>query len=45
MRRRSHARERHEAGGQSEGFRHDVLLPGIKVNTGPNDFYPIEQMQ
>jgi ABC-type branched-subunit amino acid transport system substrate-binding protein len=22
-----------------------VLLPGIKVNTGPKDFFPIEQMQ
>ena len=22
-----------------------MLLPGIKVNTGPTDFYPIEQMQ
>jgi branched-chain amino acid transport system substrate-binding protein len=22
-----------------------MLLPGIKVNTGPRDFYPIEQMQ
>lgn len=23
----------------------DVLLPGIKVNTSPTDFYPVEQMQ
>ena len=23
----------------------NVLLPGIKLNSGPNDFYPIEQMQ
>jgi hypothetical protein len=22
-----------------------VLLPGIAVNTGPNDFFPVEQMQ
>jgi branched-chain amino acid transport system substrate-binding protein len=22
-----------------------MLLPGIKINTGPNDFYPIKQMQ
>ena len=22
-----------------------VLLPGIKLNSGPNDYYPIEQMQ
>jgi hypothetical protein len=22
-----------------------VLLPGIQINTGPNDFFPIEQMQ
>jgi branched-chain amino acid transport system substrate-binding protein len=23
----------------------NVLLPGIKLNSGPNDFFPIEQMQ
>jgi hypothetical protein len=22
-----------------------MLLPGIRINTGPNDYYPIEQMQ
>jgi len=22
-----------------------MLLPGIKINTSPNDFYPIQQMQ
>ena len=22
-----------------------MLLPGININTGPNDYYPIEQMQ
>jgi len=22
-----------------------TLLPGIRINTGPNDFYPVEQMQ
>ncbi len=26
-------------------FTSDVLLPGIRINTGPNDFFPIEQMQ
>jgi ABC-type branched-subunit amino acid transport system substrate-binding protein len=26
-------------------FSSDVLLPGIKVNTSPDDFFPIEQMQ
>jgi hypothetical protein len=26
-------------------FTTDMLIPGIKMNTGPNDFYPIEQMQ
>jgi branched-chain amino acid transport system substrate-binding protein len=26
-------------------FRTDVLLPGIKINTGPNDFAPISQLQ
>jgi hypothetical protein len=22
-----------------------MLLPGIKINTGPNDFAPVKQMQ
>jgi len=22
-----------------------MLLPGIKINTGPDDYFPIEQMQ
>jgi len=22
-----------------------MLLPGVKINTSPKDFYPIEQMQ
>ena len=26
-------------------FRLDLLLPGITINTGPNDYYPVEQMQ
>ncbi|MGE5159632.1 MAG: ABC transporter substrate-binding protein [Gemmatimonas sp.] len=26
-------------------FSSEVLLPGIKINTGPDDFFPIEQMQ
>jgi hypothetical protein len=28
-----------------KNFSSDVLLPGIQINTGPNDFFPIEQMQ
>ncbi len=28
-----------------KNYRSPLLLPGITVNTGPNDFYPIEQMQ
>jgi ABC-type branched-subunit amino acid transport system substrate-binding protein len=28
-----------------KNFSSEVMLPGIKVNTGPNDFFPIEQMQ
>jgi branched-chain amino acid transport system substrate-binding protein len=27
------------------GYEVDVLLPGITVTTGPNDFFPVEQMQ
>jgi branched-chain amino acid transport system substrate-binding protein len=26
-------------------FAPDTLIPGIKVNTGPNDFAPIEQLK
>jgi hypothetical protein len=26
-------------------FSTDTMLPGIKANTGPDDFFPIEQMQ
>src|SRR6202000_3062299 len=26
-------------------FTSDMLLPGIKVNTSSNDYFPIEQMQ
>jgi branched-chain amino acid transport system substrate-binding protein len=26
-------------------FTPDLLLPGIKVNTSPTDYYPIEQLQ
>jgi ABC-type branched-subunit amino acid transport system substrate-binding protein len=28
-----------------KNFSSEMMLPGIKVNTGPNDFFPIEQMQ
>ena len=28
-----------------KNFASDVLLPGIKINTSANDFFPIEQMQ
>jgi hypothetical protein len=28
-----------------KNFSSDVLLPGIKINTSPDDFFPIEQMQ
>ena len=45
MRRRPDARKRHAAGGELKEFTVDVLLPGIKINTSANDFFPIEQMQ
>ena len=28
-----------------KNFSSDVMLPGIKINTSPTDFFPIEQMQ
>ncbi len=26
-------------------FELGLLLPGIKINTSPNDYFPVEQMQ
>jgi branched-chain amino acid transport system substrate-binding protein len=26
-------------------FECDLLLPGIKINTSPTDYYPLEQLQ
>ena len=45
VRRQSHPRERHEAGGQPQEPRARRLLPGIKVNTSPTDFAPISPVQ
>jgi hypothetical protein len=28
-----------------KNFTSDMLLPGIMVNTSPDDYFPIEQMQ
>lgn len=28
-----------------KGFHSDLMLPGIVVNTSPDDYFPIEQMQ
>jgi hypothetical protein len=28
-----------------KNFQSDLMLPGILVNTSPDDFFPIEQMQ
>ncbi len=28
-----------------KGCEVDVLLPGIRLNTSPTDYYPVEQMQ
>ena len=28
-----------------KNFSTEMMLPGIKINTGPDDFFPIEQMQ
>ena len=28
-----------------KNFSTDMMLPGVKVNTGPDDFFPVEQMQ
>jgi hypothetical protein len=34
-----------KAGGKHPGFSTEMMLPGIKINTGPDDFFPIEQTQ
>jgi len=28
-----------------KNFHSELMLPGIMVNTGPDDYFPIEQMQ
>ncbi|MGH9724264.1 MAG: ABC transporter substrate-binding protein, partial [Candidatus Acidiferrales bacterium] len=28
-----------------KNFRSEMLLPGITINTSPDDYFPIEQMQ
>ena len=45
LRRRSHPREHHEAGGQHQGLQPGGLLPGVKVNTSATDFAPLSQLQ
>jgi branched-chain amino acid transport system substrate-binding protein len=30
---------------RKQDFECDMLLPGIKVNTSPTDYYPLEQLQ
>jgi branched-chain amino acid transport system substrate-binding protein len=45
LRRRTHARERHEAGAGFKNFELPILLPGIKINTSPTDYYPIQAVQ
>jgi branched-chain amino acid transport system substrate-binding protein len=45
MRRRADARKRHETSSQPQGFELGLLLPGIKINTSPTDYFPVEQMQ
>ena len=44
-RRQSDPGKCHEAGRQPEGFYARSLIPGIKINTGPDDFAPIEQLK
>ena len=43
MRRRPVARQHHEAGGQPQGLQVPMLLPGITINTSPDNFSPIRQ--
>jgi len=45
VRQRPVARERHAAARQHQEVELPLLLPGIKINTSPTDFAPIEQEQ
>ena len=45
MRRRSHARKHHEAGGQPEELVGSLSLPGMVTNTSPTDYRINKQMQ
>ncbi len=46
VRRRSHSRERDEAGREPEELLAPIwLLPGITINTSATDFAPIKQLQ
>jgi hypothetical protein len=45
VRRQPDPRERHEAGREPEELRHRHGLPGIRINTSPKDFAPIEAVQ
>ena len=40
-----HARERDAPGGEHERYRVETLLPGVVVDTGADDFAPIESVQ
>jgi branched-chain amino acid transport system substrate-binding protein len=37
--------QRDEQAASLKDFETGMALPGIKINTSPTDFYPIEQMQ
>jgi len=45
VRRRAHPRERHEASRNLKDLELPLLIPGIKINTRPTDYYPLEQLQ
>ena len=45
VRRSSEPQECYEASCQLKDFQLPMMLPGIKINTGADDYYPIKQMQ
>ena len=42
---RSFSREHHASGDEPRDLELPMLLPGIKVNTSPTDYYPVQQLQ
>jgi branched-chain amino acid transport system substrate-binding protein len=45
VRRRTHPGKRYEAGDNLKNLELGLLLLGIRINTAPDDYFPVKQMQ